>query len=108
MHRGRKVRKGDFSLDRVCGGVGGGVWGSGATVLWGRNGIPNALQDGIKMYREKKVRKGDFRQGVYVGVCGWGCVGEWGNSFVRKKWDTTRSVRWNQDAQRKEGKKGGL
>ena len=62
MHRGRKVRKGDFSLDRVC--------------MWG--------------------------------VCGWGCVGEWGNSFVRKKWDTTRSVRWNQDAQREEGKKGGL
>ena len=35
-------------------------------------------------------------------------MGEWGNSFVRKKWDTKRSVRWNQDAQREEGKKGGL
>ena len=27
MHRGRKVRKGDFSLDRVCGGVWVGVCG---------------------------------------------------------------------------------
>ena len=35
-------------------------------------------------------------------------MGEWGNSFVGKKWDTKHSVRWNQDAQREEGKKGGL
>ena len=60
MHRGRKVRKGDFGLDRVCGGV-------------------------------------------WVGVCG-----EWGNSFVRKKWDTKRFVRYNQGAQREEGKRGTL
>ena len=60
------------------------------------------------MHRGRKVRKGDLkvRQGVWG--CGWGCVGEWGNSFVGKKWDTKHSVRWNQDAQREEGKKWGL
>ena len=53
------------------------MWGSGATVLWGRNGIPNALQDGIKMHRGRKVRKGDFSLDR---VCR-GCVGGgvWGS-----------------------------